>query len=231
MKINPKSTDNLLYVCTFEDLVSTPFQGNINAISWSREIEGDFEEIVDAFEFDENMIELDPDELRNLSLSEAGDKARTTLIQDYELFQNQGASPVLNIIKHYDEDDSFPFFPTDVYSYHVDRSPIATDTILCTYFGSTSELIPNEHAIQKITIPEIRKELTTLFKGKPTEFESFLTDHFFDLHYKSKPNNLPIQAETGHIWRLAVDHPSSKVLPCVHRAPKENGKKRLLLIC
>ena len=231
MKINPQTNENLLFVNTFEDLVSTPFEGNINALSWKREIEGDYEEIVNAFEFKENIIEIDPSDLKNLKLSEAGIIAINTILNDYELLQSQGASPVLNIIKYYEEDTSFPFFPTDVYSYHVDRSPVATNTFLCTYFGSTSELIPNEQAIQKITIPEIREKLISLFDGETTEFETFLSEHFFDLHYATKPNTQPIQSEIGHIWRLAVDHPSSKVLPCVHRAPKENGKKRLLLIC
>lgn len=231
MKINSQTNENLLFVNTFEELTSTQFEGKINALSWKREIEGDFEEIVNAFEFQENIIEIEPTDLKNLTLSETGIIARNTILNDYELLQNQGASPVLNIIKYYEEDTSFSFFPTDVYSYHVDRSPIATDTFLCTYFGSPSELIPNEQAIQKITIPEIREQLFSLFEGKATEFETFLSDHFFDLHYQTKPNTLPIQAETGHIWRLAVNHPSSKVLPCVHRAPRENGKKRLLLIC
>ncbi len=231
MEINSQTNENLLFVNSFEELVSTPFEGKINALSWKREIEGDYEAIVNAFEFKENIIEIDPADLKNLTLSKAGIKARNTILKDYELFQNLGASPVLNIIKHYEEDTSFPFFPTDVYSYHVDRSPVATDTFLCTYFGSPSELIPNEQAIQKITIPEIREKLISLFDGETTEFETFLSEHFFDLHYATKPNTLPIQAETGHVWRLAVDHPSSKVLPCVHRAPKENGKKRLLLIC
>jgi hypothetical protein len=231
MKIKSQTNENLLFVNTFEELVSTPFEGNINALSWKREIEGDYEAIVNAFEFKENIIEIDPSDLKNLKLSKAGIKARNTILNDYELLQSQGASPVLNIIKYYEEDTSFPFFPTDVYSYHVDRSPVATDTFLCTYFGSPSELIPNEQAIQKITIPEIREKLISLFDGETTEFETFLSEHFFDLHYATKPNTQPIKAETGHIWRLAVDHPSSKVLPCVHRAPKENGKKRLLLIC
>jgi hypothetical protein len=231
MKINSQTNENLLFVNTFEELISTSFEGKINALSWKREIEGDFEEIVNSFEFQENIIEIDPTDLKNLTLSKAGIIARNTILNDYELLQNQGASPVLNIIKYYEEDTSFPFFPTDVYSYHVDRSPVATDTFLCTYFGSPSELIPNEQAIQKITIPEIREQLFLHFEGKATEFETFLSDHFFDLHYQSKPNTLPIQAETGHIWRLAVDHPSSTVQPCVHRAPRENGKKRLLLIC
>lgn len=231
MKINSQTNENLLFVNTFEELVSTPFEGKINALSWKREIEGDYEEIVNAFEFQENIIEIDPTDLKNLTLSKAGIIARNTILNDYALLQNQGASPVLNIIKYYEEDTSFSFFPTDVYSYHLDRSPVATDTFLCTYFGSPSELIPNEQAIQKITIPEIREKLFRLFKGKPTEFETFLSDHFFDLHYQSKPNTNPIQAEIGHIWRLAVDHPLGKVQPCIHRAPRENGKKRLLLIC
>ena len=231
MEINSQTNENLLFVNTFEELVSTPFEGKINALSWKREIEGDYEAIVNAFEFKENIIEIDPTDLNNLTLSEAGIIARNTILNDYELLQNQGASPVLNIIKYYEEDTSFPFFPTDVYSYHVDRSTVATDTFLCTYFGSPSELIPNEQAVQKITIPEIREQLISLFDGESTEFETFLSEHFFDLHYATKPNTQPIKAEIGHIWRLAVDHPSSKVLPCVHRAPKENGKKRLLLIC
>ena len=231
MKINSQTIENLLFVNTFEELLSTPFEGKINALSWKREIQGDYEAIVNAFEFKENIIEIDPTDLNNLTLSEAGIIARNTILNDYELLQNQGASPVLNIIKYYEEDTSFPFFPTDVYSYHVDRSTVATDTFLCTYFGSPSELIPNEQAVQKITIPEIREQLISLFDGESTEFETFLSEHFFDLHYATKPNTQPIKAEIGHIWRLAVDHPSSKVLPCVHRAPKENGKKRLLLIC
>ena len=231
MKINSQTIENLLFVNTFEELLSTPFEGKINALSWKREIEGDYEAIVNAFEFKENIIEIDPSDLKNLKLSEAGIIAINTILNDYELLQSQGASPVLNIIKYYEEDTSFPFFPTDVYSYHVDRSPVATNTFLCTYFGSPSELIPNEQAIQKITIPEIREKLISLFDGETTEFETFLSEHFFDLHYATKPNTEPIQSEIGHIWRLAVDHPSSKVLPCVHRAPKENGKKRLLLIC
>jgi hypothetical protein len=39
-------------------------------------------------------------------------------------------------------------------------------------------------------------------------------------------------SELGHLWKLAIDHPESPVLPFVHRAPKEKiGQNRLLLIC
>lgn len=232
MKNVTNPNNHLLYVTNFQDLISTPFQGNINALNWSRDLKGDYKEIVDAIVFEGNLIEINKEDLLALNLTEQGEIARNVLLEDLKLLENHGASPILNIIKYYEEDDSFPYFPTDVYSYHVDRSPIATDTFLCTYFGSPSELIPNEQAIQKITIPAIREELSKLYDGKPADFESFLSEHFFDLHYEAKANILPTRAELGHMWRLAVDHPKSEVLPCVHRAPKEaNGQKRLLLIC
>ncbi len=81
-------------------------------------------------------------------------------------------------------------------------------------------------------VPEIREELKKLYTGTDEGFESFLTEYFFDLHYQEKHNAVPISLGIGNLWRLAVDHPESQVLPCVHRAPKEkNGEIRLLLIC
>lgn len=126
----------------------------------------------------------------------------------------------------------FLFFSTDVYSFHVDHAPVSTDTFLCTYYGETSEILPNEQAEQKILIPEIRNELKKLYNGPDEGFLPFLHDHFFDLHYHAKDGATPIRLGQGHMWRLAVDHPESKVLPCIHRAPKEKpGQHRLLLIC
>jgi hypothetical protein len=232
MKNGTNPTNHLLHVTNFQDLICTPFQGNINAINWSRELKGDYKEIVEAIVFEGNLIEINKEDLLALNLTEQGEIARNVLLEDLKLLEDHGASPTLNIIKYYDRDDYYPFFPTDVYSFHVDRSPVATDTFLCTYFGSTSELIPNEHAIQKITIPTIQEELKKLHTDQTISFEDFLKENFFDLHYSATDDSEPLRAELGHMWRLAVDHPESKVLPCVHRAPmEENGQKRLLLIC
>ncbi|WP_367276317.1 hypothetical protein [uncultured Polaribacter sp.] len=179
------------------------------------------------------MAEIHQEELRELQLSKQGQLARTILLNDLNLLKAQGTSPTLNIIKSYEKDDSYPFFPTDVYSFHIDRSPIAADTFLCTYHGTASDIIPNSEATQKILIPEIRAELKKLY-GKSDEegFKSFLSDHFFDLHYQPKPNTQTINLGIGHLWKLAIDHPESKVIPCIHRAPKErNGEKRLMIIC
>jgi len=231
--INPSQPKNQIHsVKNFHDLISTPFQKEINAICWTRKLVGDFSEIVQRVELNGNMTELNQDELRELKLSEQGQLAREIILNDLELLTAQGTSPILNVIKCYERDEIDSFFPTDVYSYHVDRSPIPTDTFLCTYFGESSEIIPNSQVEQKILIPEIRAELKKLFGGSDEGFESFLSEYFFDLHYQAKPNVHPIKLGLGHLWRLAIDHPESKVPPCVHRAPKEkNGEKRLLMIC
>jgi hypothetical protein len=222
--------NQILHVNTFQDLVSTPFQGEINALCWNRELLGDFSEIVHKIDVKENMVVLEEEDLWALDLSEQGQLAREILINDLRLLKAQGASPILNVIKYYDRDDSF--FPTDVYSFHVDRSPIPTDTYLCTYYGESSEIIPNVHAQQKVLVPETRAELKKLYDGPEEGFEAFLSEHFFDLHYLPLPTAQAISLGHGHLWRLAIDHPESQVSPCVHRAPKEkNGQNRLLLIC
>ena len=141
-------------VLNFKELVSTPFQGKINAMCWSRNLIGDFSEIVKKVVINKNIVELDIEELHELDLSAQGKLARKILLNDMNSLKVHGASPTLNIIKNYDRDDAFPFFPTDVYSFHVDRSPIPTNTFLCTYHGASSEILPNSQSIQKIRIPE-----------------------------------------------------------------------------
>jgi hypothetical protein len=225
-------TENQIYdVTTFKDLVSTPFNGEVNAICWTRQLAGDFSEIVNKVELDGNITVIDEEELRELQLSEQGRVAREILLNDLRLLEAEGASPTLNVISYYDQDDSYPFFPTDVYSFHVDRSPIPTDTFLCTYHGEASEILPNSQGIQKVLLPEIRAELKKLYDGADEDFDAFLAECFFDLHYQAMPEAQPISLGLGHLWKLAVDHPESQVPPCLHRAPKEAEKKRLLLIC
>ncbi len=219
-------------VTNFQDLVATPFNGQINAICWTRKLTGDFAEIVEKVVPSGNITTIEQEELRALQLSEQGPLAREILLNDWQLLEAHGASPILNVIKYYDRDDTYPFFPTDVYSFHVDRSPIPTDTFLCTYYGASSDILPNSQGEKKVLIPEIRDELKKLYHGADEGFESFLSEHFFDLHYQAKPGAHPISLGLGHLWRLAVDHPDSQVPPCIHRAPKEKpGQNRLLLIC
>lgn len=219
-------------VSTFSELVKTDFVGEMNALCWCRDLEGDFAEIVDRLQLKENITEVFPNDLLALQLSEKGSIAREIILNDLRLLADFGASPALNLLRCYERDDEFDFISTDVYSYHVDRSPIVTDTFLCTYHGVASDIIANEQAEQKILIPEIRKKLAGLHNGSSEEFKDFLKENYFDLHYQAQPHAAPINLGVGHLWRLAVDHPEQEVLPCIHRAPTEKeGEYRLLLIC
>ncbi len=224
--------NQVLFVTSFHHLISTPFIGEINAICWKRELAGDFSEIVDRVKLNENLETVSEQELNDLDLSEQGQLARAVLLNDMKLLRDHGASPTLNVIGNYDRDETNPFFPTDVYSFHVDRSPIPTATFLCTYYGEPSEILPNAQATRKILVPEIRARLREQYQGADEGFESFLSEHFYDLHFQAHPNASTINLGLGNLWKLSVDHPESKVLPCIHRAPIEKpGEKRLLMIC
>jgi hypothetical protein len=232
--MNSKFSDNnqIGIVSTFDELINTGFRGAMNVICWHRNLAGDFKEVVTKLQLKENVTDISIEELLALSLSQEGIMAREIILNDLKLLTDLGALPALNLLKSYERDEELDFISTDVYSYHVDRSPIAADTFLCTYYGAASDILPNHQVEQKVLIPEIRQRLQNLYNGPEAEFEDFLKEHFFDLHYHAKPNANPLNLGVGHLWKLAVDHPEQQVLPCVHRAPKENdGEYRLLLIC
>ena len=219
-------------VNTFSELVNAVFEGENNALCWYRNLDGDFKEVATKLVLKENITEISTDDLLSLTLTEQGIIARDIILNDFKLLEENGSVPNLNLIKCYEQDDEFDFIATDVYSFHVDRSPISSDTFLCTYFGAASDIVPNNQCKQKVLIPEIRQQLKAMFDGPDDLFESFLKDNFFDLHYQPDKNAAITNLGLGHIWRLSVDHPNQQVPPCIHRAPIENaGENRLLLIC
>ncbi|TCH61484.1 DUF1826 domain-containing protein [Acinetobacter sp. ANC 4862] len=232
MKNKLSDNNQIRVVSTFSELVNSNFQGDMNAICWYRNLVGDFKEIMAKLELKENITGVSVEDLLALKLSEKGNLAREIILKDMQILTDFGASPSLNLLKSYERDEELDFISTDVYSYHIDRSPIETDTFLCTYYGPATDILPHDQIEQKILITEIRAKLKKLHDGPESEFETFLEDNFFDLHYQPKPNTKPVNLGSGHLWRLAVDHPMQQALPCVHRAPAEkDGEYRLLLIC
>ncbi|OBY75111.1 MULTISPECIES: DUF1826 domain-containing protein [Acinetobacter] len=232
MKNIPSDNTQISMVSTFSELVNSNFQGAMNALCWHRDLLGDFQEIVAKLELKENITEVSVEDLLALQLSEQGSQAREMILSDIQRLTDLGASPSLNLLKCYERDEALDFISTDVYSYHVDRSPVETDTFLCTYHGPASDILPHDQVEQKILVPEIRAKLKELHDGPEAEFETFLAEYFFDLHYQPQPDAKPVNLGIGHLWRLAVDHPTQQAFPCVHRAPIEkDGEYRLLLIC
>ena len=227
-----KEGNQVAIVSNFQDLIRHRFHNDNNAVCWQRNLVADFQEIVDKLTLSSNITEISIDDLNSLQLLPAGEEARGIIMNDLLLLTDYGASPSLNLIRCYDRDDSLDYISTDVYSYHVDRSPVATDTFLCTYYGAASDILPNQECIRKMDIPEIREKLMQLYDDSGKDFEEFLVDNYFDLHYQALPGAQPTNLGNGNLWRLAVDHPGQEVLPCVHRAPEEKeGQLRLLLIC
>ena len=171
-------------VSSFSELIETSFHGDMNAICWSRYLVGDFQEIVNKLDLKEDITQVSEEDLLELQLSEDGILAREIILKDIHYLTDFGASPSLNLLKCYERDNELDFISTDVYSYHIDRSPIETDTFLCTYYGAASDIISNSQVQQKVCIPEIRNKLKALYDGPETEFENFLEENFFDLFIK-----------------------------------------------
>lgn len=220
-------------VGSFQELISTPFSGEVNALCWPRALDGDFAELASALGDGDGITPLDEETLRNLPLSPAGKQAVEIMLADHQRLIEEGLDPELNSIHHYLRDESDGPIATDVQSFHVDSATDEADTWLCTYHGAPSEGVPNEETVLKPNIPEIRAELLKLHGGPDDKaFLDFLAENCYDLHYALMPHAKPYSFGIGNLWRIATDWPGSPVLPCVHRAPetKDGDPVRLLLI-
>ncbi|HUR58424.1 MAG TPA: hypothetical protein VM029_11980 [Opitutaceae bacterium] len=221
------------YVQSFQDLVATPFATGINAVCWPRTPAGDFAEIVAHLGPGEGIVGLDEKRLRALALSAAGRVAVEFLLEDLRLLRSHGFAPELNCIYGYPRDEGDESFPTDVYSFHADRAPIAAETWLCTYHGAPSEGLANDEAQRRIDVPARRAELLHRLGGNDdAAFAAHLEETCQDLHYLPLPHAQPFSFGVGNLWRIAVDHPGNPVPPCIHRAPspRPGDSPRLLLI-
>lgn len=220
-------------VHSFDELIATPFGGDINALCWPRQLPGDFQEIINRLQVDEEMTTIEDAALRALDLSPAGAAAREVLLADQALLRRHNLIPSLDCITGYPRDAADGPVPTDVYSFHVDRAPVQADTYLCTYIGPPSEGISNETAIRRVDMAQTRTQLLELYGGPDDEaFAAHLGEHSFDLHYSPRPGAEPYTFGVGNLWRIAIAYPGSPVLPCIHRAPLTlpGGQARLLLI-
>jgi len=220
---------------SFQELVEMPFAGNINAMCWERTLPGDFAEIVSCLGSSQgqSMVTLDPDTLRALPLSAAGDLARACMLADFSLLSDRGLAPVLNCIYAYPRDERWGPIATDVFSFHVDSAPCETDTWLCTYHGLASEGLDNQQAQRLVDIPAMHATLLDAYGGTDDAgFQEYLKENAYDLHYAALPNARPYTFGVGNLWRIATAYPRCPVPPSIHRAPptRPGDPPRLLLI-
>lgn len=220
------------FVSSFDELVTTRFAGDVNALCWPRTLEGDFAEVIAKLEVEQGITHLTEEVLRRLTLSAAGIKAVEAMLEDHQRLLDHGLQPTLDCINGYVQREEAGHVRTDVCSWHVDSATCEADTYLCTYFGASSEGLNNEEAIRRVDVPETRAELLKFYGGADgDDFSEWLNDHYYDLHYTPLPHAKPYSFGVGNLWRVATLHDGCAVPPCIHRAPDPiPGQKRLLLI-
>jgi len=228
----PPDYTHIKQVNSFQELVTSPFAGGVNAVCWQRTLPGDFSEVVKLLGGSEDIMVLDEDRLLGLPVSAAGRAAIEVLLADQRLLRERDLDPVLNCIHAYPRDEHPGPVPTDVFSFHTDSAPVEADTYLCTYHGPVSEGLRNDEAQRRVDIRATRAELLKLFGEEDNAaFREFLSEHHYDLHYVPMPGARPFSFGLGNLWRLATEWPGSPVPPCIHRAPEtQPGQSRLLLI-
>jgi hypothetical protein len=219
-------------VDSFQELINTRFAEGVNALCWPRTLPGDFHEVVQLLAIHGGITTLDEARLKALPVSAVGRVAINAMLEDLRLLREQDLDPVLNCIHGYPRDEQPGPVPTDVFSFHVDRAPVETDTWLCTYHGPPSEGLRNDEAHRRVDIPATRAELLRRHGGTDDDrFREYLSENCYDLHYAPVAEARPFSFGVGNLWRIAVDWPGSPVPPCIHRAPETVADApRLLLI-
>lgn len=220
-------------VGSFEELVSTPFAGEVNALCWPRELAGDFDEIARVVGTLDEITTVDDESLMELPLSPAGRAARAVLLADQRLLRDTGLDPSLDLIPAYPREAAPGPVPIDVYDWHADSATTLADTFLCSYTVAASEGVANREAVRRIDIPETRAALLRMYGGADDAgFAAWCAERCYDLHYAALPHARPFSFGFGNLWRIATQCPGSPVPPCIHRAPATTAGRppRLLLI-
>lgn len=233
--MEPRNYFRIRTVGSFAELVETSFADGVNALCWPRVLGGDFAEIASSLDGGDDVVAIDEEQLAALSLSAPGRMAVEILRKDLRRLRGAARDPVLNCIRRYPRDESSAPVQTDVFSWHTDSAPVEADTWLCTYYGLSSEGLPNEQAQRRIDNRETRARLLKFLdmQEDDAEFREALHEYCFDLHYLALPDARPYSFGVGNLWRIAVDWPGSSVPPCIHRAPATapGEPPRLLMIC
>ena len=230
----PAGYNRIKTVNSFEELVSASFGPEVNAICWQRELNGDFDELAAHFSREKEVTSLDEEAIDYLrpALSKGGRLAADALIEDRRLLKARGLQPSLECVPRYLR-DADSAVPTDVYSFHADRATVAADTYLCSYNEAATEGLRNDRAGRRIDLPATRAELLRIFRqGGTGDFDSYLRENCYDLHYAPMEGAVPFSFGLGNLWRIAVEYPGCPVPPCLHRAPETVSERlpRLLLI-
>jgi hypothetical protein len=218
-------------VQSFDELVAGAFEG-VNAYCWPRLLHGDFAGLARLLAPSTGMVEVNERMMRRVAHGALA-MAVDVIVDDLRRLTALGRDPTLNCIVNYPRDTRGLAIATDVFSFHADRSPVETDTWLCTYAGAATEGLDPSDAWRLVDDRDTRQRMLQAYGGKDDDgFRAYLREGSFDLHHAPKAHAAAFSFGVGALWRIAVDWPGARVRPCLHRAPPDvAGEPRLLLIC
>src|SRR5688572_29971954 len=98
---DPGVYTNIKEVRSFHELVTTPFEGEVNALCWERRLPGNFEEVVSVLGVAAGITTLDDERLNALRVSPEGRVAIDILLADQRLLRERDLDPILNCIDGY----------------------------------------------------------------------------------------------------------------------------------
>jgi hypothetical protein len=213
------------------DALLQPFADDVNAWCFARTLDADFEGLARALapraEEADGLLVVDEAVLR--SVPGVDERAVHVLLDDVRRLSALGREPQLNVLTRYPSDTRGLPISVDVHSFHADRAPVEADTFLCTYAGACTEGLDNDDAARLIDDAAVSEALRALH-GREEGFAEFLVEGCFDLHFRMKPGATPYSFGAGNVWRISVEWPGAAVRPCIHRAPAQDARPRLLLI-
>ncbi|MFI5358092.1 MAG: hypothetical protein ACHQ4G_12230, partial [Opitutales bacterium] len=186
-------------VGSFHELVTTRFDGGVNALCWPRQLPGDFDEVATQLGPLTEITPIDEDCLLSLRLSPVGAAARDILREDQRRLREAGLDPSLDAVPPLPCDPNAGPVSLDVQTFHVDSATAATDTWLCSYNEAASLGLRNDEARREVDIPAIRAQLLRLYGGADDAgFAAYLHERFFDLHYDPVPAARPFSFGLGN---------------------------------
>lgn len=232
LAVNP-FPPNVAYVDDFASLLAYEFAGSVNAVCWRRNLVGDFDALLALLPPVDDITSLDREDLAGLPVTASGHQAREQLVRDLDRLMQHGLQPSLDLVPAGPGRRNPGPIRTDVGDWHADSATAAADTFLCTYAGAPSEGIHHDDVVNRAEDPASLAQLRELYGGgSEAGFRQFLTDQFYDLHYREKPDARIFTFGQGHLWKIATRYPGCPVPPCIHRAPATpvGAPPRLLLI-
>ncbi len=226
------------------DMLSRKFGSHANVILHTRELKGDFNEVVAVCHKlfagkNQHLTQKDVTEALTPHLSDAGRQATGIIIEDLKAMTSAGCKDArLRVVYGYEDHNENAPMEDNEHHFHIDGGDMTRGRILAPYTDPASEGLTPEDAIACLSL----EKYTELFKqawkkSAPDEsLESYIRGMkmIYGGYYEPAAGKEPFAFRAGDIWRQAVMQMKQAGGPpaFVHRGskPKDASTPRLLSV-